>query len=164
MHFEPLGIYRGLASNLSTITKGSRIAIPNDTTNCARALYLLAQLGLIEIDQTKGLLASENDITSNPYEIVITALEAASIPAQLVSFEYGIINGNYALSSGIELTRLLATEDPNSLAATTYANIIAIKEGHETKPAIKVLVSALSQAIVATYILDTYNGLVLPVS
>ncbi|MFA6890322.1 MAG: MetQ/NlpA family ABC transporter substrate-binding protein, partial [Bacilli bacterium] len=135
VHFEPLGLYRGLGEPLATIAEGSRIAIPNDATNCARALHLLSQLGLIDINTSKGLLATENDITSNPKNLQVIALEAASIPSQLVGFDYGVINGNYALSSGISLTSLLATENPESLAADTYANIVAVKTGNENKEA-----------------------------
>lgn len=164
VHFEPLGLYRGLGNSLANIPQGSRIAIPNDATNCARALNLLAQLNLIEIDSTKGLLATENDITDNPYNLSFTALEAAAIPAQLANFAYGVINGNYALSSGVDLDRLLATEDPTSLAALTYANIVAVKEGNEESACIKVLVAALSQKIISDYILDNYEGLVLPLT
>ncbi|MDD4213041.1 MAG: MetQ/NlpA family ABC transporter substrate-binding protein [Bacilli bacterium] len=163
VHFEPLGLYRGLGQPLESIASGSRIAIPNDATNCARALHLLAQLGLIQIDTQKGLLATENDITFNPISLQIIALEAASIPAQLVGFDYGVINGNYVLSSGINISTLLATEDPNSLAAETYANILVVKTGNEQSASIQVLIDALSQNLIAEYILSHYNGLVLPV-
>ncbi len=163
VHFEPLGLYQGTGEELANIEAGSTIAVANDATNCARALYLLAQQGLITIDSSKGLLATEQDITSNPKNLVITALEAASIPAQLAGFDYAVINGNVALASGIDQNKRLATEDPESLAATIYANIVVVRTGDEEAPAIAALVAALEQDLIATYILETYGGLVLPV-
>ncbi|HKM29430.1 MAG TPA: MetQ/NlpA family ABC transporter substrate-binding protein [Bacilli bacterium] len=162
VHYEPLGIYAGKSSSLTNIKDKATIAVPNDTTNYARALLLLTALGIIEVDQTKGLLITDKDITKNPYNIVIKPFEAAALPVQLVEVDYAVINGNYAVGASIPLSKLLATEDALSVAAATYGNIIAVKRGNENAEVIKVLIAALSQLQIKEYILSTYQGTVLP--
>jgi D-methionine transport system substrate-binding protein len=163
VHFEPIGVYKGKGNSFENIQEGSTIAIPNDTTNCARALQLLAQLGLITVDTSKGLLATEADILLNPKNLKFTALEAASIPAQLPYFDFAVINGNYAIGANISTDKLVATEDSASLAAQTYANVIVVKSENANSEAIKVLIEALKQDFIKEYILNNYKGLVLPI-
>lgn len=158
IHYEPLGIYAGKSTDLSQIKDGAKIAVPNDPTNNARALLLLNDLGIIEIDQSKGIDVKKHDILSNPHNIGIIEFEAAIIPAQLVEVDYAVINGNYAITSNVDSSKLLAKEDKNSLSATTYANIVAIQDGHQDKEAIKILVEALSQQSIKDYISNTYQG------
>lgn len=162
VHFEPLGLYAGKSTAITTITQNASIGIPNDTTNGARALLLLDSLDIIEIDSSKGLLTTKSDITSNPYNVEIVEFEAASLPAQLPSLDYAVINGNYAISNNI-IDKLLASEDKNSTAATTYANILCVNDGHEEDEKIKVLIEALTQQSIKDYINDTYNQTVVPV-
>ncbi|MDD3171422.1 MAG: MetQ/NlpA family ABC transporter substrate-binding protein [Bacilli bacterium] len=162
VHYEPLGIYAGKSTSLDNIKDKATIAVPNDTTNYARALLLLKALGLIEVDQTKGLLITDKDITENPYNIEIKPFEAAALPAQLVEVDYAVINGNYAVSANISLDKLLGQEDALSVAAATYGNVIVVNKGNEESKAIKVLIAALSQDKIKEYILKTYNGTVLP--
>lgn len=162
IHFEPLGIYAGLSSSLETIQNGDTIAIPNDATNRARALLLLQAAGLLTIDPEVGLNATVLDITDNPFQIEIIELEAAGIPSRLQDVNFGIINGNYALSSNVE-NAVLLQEDPSSEAALRYANIIAVREGTDTAEVIQILLEVLHTEAVKTYITDTYGGLVLPV-
>ncbi len=162
VHFEPLGIYYGNSSNLSNITLGSTIAIPNDSTNRARALLLLASEGIISLTEGIGLNATVLDIVSNPYEIDFIEIEAASIPATLVDVDFAVINGNYALSSNI-LDHLLVSESKDSEAAILYANIIAVRSGDETNPAILALLSTLQSEEVREFITTNYSGIVLPV-
>lgn len=162
VHYEPLGIYAGKASSLDNLQNGAKVAIPNDTTNRARALLLLAAKGLISVNESKGLEIDINDITSNPLNLEIIPFEAASIPAQLSEVEIAVINGNYAESAKIAHDKLLAQEDKESVAATTYGNIIAVKEGNEEAEAIKVLIEALSQDSIRQYINDNYQGTVIP--
>lgn len=162
VHFEPLGIYAGKKSTLETL-ENAKIGIANDASNGARGLLLLAANNIITVDSTKGLNITVNDITENPYNVEIVELEAAAIPAALADLDFGIINGNYALSSNIDSTKLLASEDANSLAASTFANIIVVKEGNEDADAIQVLIAALSQENIQTYIIETFGHLVVPV-
>ncbi len=162
VHYEPLGIYAGKSNSLTTIKEKATIAVPNDTTNYARALLLLTTLGIIEVDQSKGLLITSKDIVSNPYQVEILPFEAAALPTQLVEVDYAVINGNYAVSADISLDKLLGQEDALSVAAATYGNIIAVKEGNEEAEGIKVLIAALSQPNIKEYIEATYQGTVLP--
>lgn len=162
VHFEPLGIYAGKKNALDDINN-AKIGIANDASNGARGLLLLAANNIITVDKSKGLNVTVSDIIDNPYNIEIVELEAAAIPAALADLDFGIINGNYALSSNIDSTRLLASEDANSLAATTFANIIVVKEGNENAEAIQVLLLALLQENIQTYIIETFGHLVVPV-
>jgi D-methionine transport system substrate-binding protein len=162
IHYEPLGLYSKLHEDYATLDN-VKIAVPNDTTNCARALLLLDSLGIITVDKTKGFLATEADITSNPHNVDIVALEAASLPAQLPYMDYAVINGNYVLSSGLSITdTILAKEDAESVASTTYANILVVKKGNENAECIQALLEALTSQKVKDYITNNYDGAVLP--
>lgn len=162
VHFEPLGIYAGKMSTLENI-ENAKIGIANDASNGARGLLLLAANNIITLDTSKGLNVTVNDITENPFNVEIVELEAAAIPAALADLDFGIINGNYALSSNVNSSKLLASEDADSLAATTFANILVVKEGNESVEAIQVLIEALSQENIQTYIIETFGHLVVPV-
>lgn len=162
VHFEPLGIYAGTSSSLLSIENGASIAIPNDSTNRARALLLLQALGLLTLDPEVGLSATVLNIASNPHNINIVELEAAGIPARLADVDFGIINGNYALSSNV-VDKLLASESSDSEAAQLYANIIAVRAGTENSDAIVALLEVLQSEAVRTFIIENYDGLVLPV-
>ena len=162
VHFEPLGIYPGKSASLDDL-EGKTFAIPNDTTNEARALQLLAATGIIELDASKGLEATPRDITSNPHNIKFTELEASFIPRVLPDVDFGIINGNYALSAGIGGTVLL-TELVESEAADIYANVLAVREGSENNEKIKVLIEALKSISVREYVLEQFGKLVVLVS
>lgn len=162
VHYEPLGFYAGKSNSLESIKNGALIAVPNDTTNYARSLLLLHDLGIITVDETKGINITISDVLANPHKVNIKGFKAASIPAQLSEVDYAVINGNYALSANISKTKLLAAEDKDSLAATTYGNIIAVKANNVEKHAIKLLVEALSQPTISEYITNSYDGYVLP--
>lgn len=162
IHFEPLGIYAGTENDLSSITQGSRIAVPNDASNLARALLLLEDNGLITLSASSGLNATVLDITSNPYDLEIVEIEAAGIAARLEDVAFAVINGNYALSSDVT-DRLIISELTSSQAAVTYANIIAVRSGTENSAAILALVAALKSEAVATFITATYGISVIPV-
>lgn len=161
VHFEPLGLYQGKRTSLENL-ENAKIGIANDTSNGARGLLLLAAHDIIELDPLKGVNVTVNDIISNPYNIEIVELEAAAIPANLPDLDFAVINGNYALNSKINKTKLLASEDSSSIGAITYANIVAVKEGNENKEAIKILIEALSQKNIIEFIYKTYNGVVVP--
>ena len=163
IHFEPLGIYAGKTKALADIKDGAKIAVPNDTTNEARALLLLEANGLIKVAEGKGLEATKKDIVENPHKIDIVELEAAQVPHALADVDLGVINGNYALSAGLSSKDVLASEAADSEAAQTYANIIVVRDGDQDKPEIKKLVKALQSDSVKKFIQDKYNGIVVPV-
>lgn len=164
VHYEPLGIYPGKSSDLENIADGATISIPNDTTNEARALQLLATQGLITVRDDAGLTATINDITENPHNIKFEEIEAAQLPRTVQDVDFAVINGNYALAAGFSVKNdALATEDASSEAAQTYANILAVKEGRENDPAIQALYAALTSDKVKDYINSTYDGAVVPI-
>ena len=164
IHYEPMGIYPGLTKTLEELKDGATIAVPNDATNEARALQLLAAQGLIELKEDAGLNATPNDITSNPKNLQFKELEAAMLPQTASEVDLSVINSNFAMEGGMNpATDSLASEDADSEAAQTFANIIAVKEGHENDPAIQALVKALQSDKVKEYIEKTYSGAVVAV-
>lgn len=164
VHYEPMGIYPGLTKTLEELPDGATIAVPNDATNEARALQLLAAQGLIELKEDAGLNATPNDITSNPKNLQFKELEAAMLPQTASEVDLSVINSNFAMEGGMNpATDALASEDADSEAAQTFANIVAVKEGHENDPAIQALVKALQSDKVKEYIEKTYSGAVVAV-
>ena len=164
IHYEPMGIYPGLTKTLEELPDGATIAVPNDATNEARALQLLAAQGLIELKEDAGLNATPNDITSNPKNLQFKELEAAMLPQTASEVDLSVINSNFAMEGGMNpATDSLASEDADSEAAQTFANLIAVKEGHENDPAIQALVKALQSDKVKEYIEKTYSGAVVAV-
>lgn len=159
IHFEPLGIYGGKTADLADLPEGAQIAVPNDTTNEARALWLLQAQGIIEVDEQAGLEATKQDITSNPKNV---EMEAAQLPRALADVDFAVINGNYAVAAEIA-DQVLVTEDKDSEAAKQYANIVAVREGDENREDIKALVEALQSDEVKAYIEETFGSTVIPV-
>ena len=142
-----------------------KVAVPNDTTNEARALQLLAAQGLITVRDAAGLTATVNDITDNPHNLQIKEIEAAQLPRTVQDVDFAVINGNYAMEAGFSVGKdALATEDASSEAAQTYANVLVVKEGRENDPAIQALYAALTSDKVKDYINSTYDGAVVPIS
>lgn len=133
------------------------IAVPNDTTNEARALIILENLGIIKLKDGAGITATKNDIVDNPFNVEIQEVEAAQIPNIRQDVDFAIINSNYAIDAGLNPTSdALALEGSYS----AYANILAVKQGNENSEAVKCLIDALSSKEVADYITNTYNGAV----
>lgn len=163
IHYEPFGIYAGKSDSLKDLKDGAVIAIPNDTTNEARALLLLQDQGLIKLKENAGLTATVKDIEENPKNLDIKELEAAQVPKALPDVDVAAINTNYALEAGLKLSDALAAEKADSLAAKTYANIIAVKEGNEQEAKIKALIDAVKSEKVKKFINDEYEGAVVPV-
>lgn len=163
IHYEPFGIYPGTESDLANITEGAEIAVPNDTTNEARALLLLQDNGIITLKEGAGLTATVNDIEENPKNVKIVELEAAQVARVVDEAAFVVLNGNYALEAGFSVAKdAVAFEAPDSEAAKTYVNIIAVKKGNEDSDKIKALVKALTSDEVKQYITDTYDGAVVP--
>lgn len=140
---------------------GYKIGIPADATNGARALLLLEAQGILTMKEGVGLAATEQDIADNPYKVEIVAMEAANLPASLPDLDLAVINGNYASGAGIGDT-VLVTEDAESVAAQTYGNILAVKQGRENEPAIQALLAVLMSQQVQDWIAASYNGIVMP--
>lgn len=161
IHYEPFGIYPGTKKALSEIAEGDVIAVPNDTTNEARALLLLQDNGIIKLKEGAGLTATINDITENPNNIEIKELEAAQVARVIPEVAFVVLNGNYALEAGLSVAKdSIAFEASDSEAAKTYVNIVAVKEGNENNAEIKALVDALKSDTIKQYIKDTYDGAV----
>ena len=163
IHYEPFGIYQGKTKSLSDLSDGAQVAVPNDVTNEARALLLLAQEGLITLKEGADLTATKNDIVDNPKNLDILEIEAAQIPRSVADVDIAVINGNYALEAGFKVKDALAVEAQDSLAAATYANILAVREGDEKTDAILALLSALQSDAVKEFIESTYEGAVVPI-
>ena len=163
IHYEPFGIYPGTKSSLDDIAEGDTIAVPNDTTNEARALLLLQDNGILKLKDGAGLTATVLDIEENPYNVEILELEAAQVPRVKDEVAYVVLNGNYALDAGFSVAKdSLAYEKSDSDAAKTYVNVIAVKEGNENSEKIQALVAALKSDTIRQYINDTYDGAVVP--
>ena len=163
IHYEPFGIYSGKKKSLDEIAKGDSIAVPNDTTNEARALQLLQDNGIIKLKDGVGLEATVNDIVDNPYDVKIVELEAAQVARVVDETAFVVLNGNYALQAGFSVGKdSIASEKADSEAAQTYVNIIAVKEGNENKDSIKALVEVLKSDEIKEYINETYDGAVVP--
>ena len=143
--------------------ENASIAVPNDTTNEARALLLLQDNGYLKLKDGAGLTATKLDIVENPYNIDIVELEAAQIPRTLQDVTFGIMNGNYAMEAGYTVAdNALLYESADSDAAATYVNIIAVKEGNENSDKIKALVEVLKSDEIKKFITEKYNGGVIP--
>ena len=131
------------------------VAVPNDTTNEARALLLLEALGYITVDPNAGITATIGDITENPYGLEFKEVEAAQIPNILQDVDFGVINSNYAIDAGIN-----PAEDALGIegSASAYVNIVCVKEGNENTDAAKALAAAVTSQKVADYIAENYGG------
>ena len=162
IHYEPFGLYPGTETSLDNIDN-STIAVPNDTTNEARALLLLQDNGYITLKDGVGLTATTKDIVENPHNLTFVELEAAQVPRTLPEVSFGVLNGNYAMEAGLTVADdALLFESADSEAAATYVNVIAVKEGNENLPKIKALVDTLKSDEIKQYINDNYNGGVIP--
>ena len=146
IHYEPFGIFPGKTKTLKALKNGATVAVPNDTTNEARALLLLQDQGLIKLK-----------------DLAIKEIEAAQIPRSLKDVDIAVVNGNYALEAGLKVNKdALATEDADSIGAKTYGNVVAVKKGNEKTDATKALIKALKSDTVKKYINDKYDGAVVP--
>ena len=149
IHYEPFGIYPGTKKSLDEIADGDSIAVPNDTTNEARALLLLQDNGIITLKDGAGINATVNDIAENPHNVKIVELEAAQVARVVDETAFVVLNGNYALAAGFSVGKdALAYEKSDSEAAKTYVNVIAVKEGNEDSAKIKALVDVDRKSVV----------------
>lgn len=161
IHYEPFGIFPGKTASLEELGDGAKVGVPNDTTNEARALNLLAAQGLITLKEGAGLSATKTDIVENAKNLEIIEIEAAQLPRSLPDLDIAAVNGNYAIDAGLSVANdALALEDSESLGAQTYGNVIAVRAGEEESDKAKALVAALQSSAVREYIDKTYDGAV----
>lgn len=163
IHYEPFGIYPGTKSSLSDIADGDVIAVPNDTTNEARALLLLQDNGIIKLADGAGLTATVKDIVENPHNVKIQELEAAQVSRVKDEVAFVVLNGNYALEAGFSVAHdAVAYETSASTAAKTYVNVLVVKKGNENNEGIQALAKVLKSDEIKQFITDTYDGAVVP--
>lgn len=159
VHIEPMGIYSQKIKDLKDLKEGSEIAIPNDPTNGGRALLLLQQEGLLGLKDGGGISSTVNDIVDNPHKLIISELDAATLPRALQDVDAAVINANYALEA-----KLVPTEDALALEAAVdspYVNVLAIREDDD-RPEIKKLTDALNSPEVKKFIEERYKGAIIP--
>ena len=161
IHFEPMTLYAGKTASVDELPDGAQIAVPSDPSNEARALLVLEEQGIITLAEGAGLEATPNDIVDNPKNVQIVEAEAAALPRMLEDADMAVINGNYALSSGLDQSLVVATEQ-NPEAESTYPNCIAVRSGDEESEKAKALVSALTSDTIKQFIEENYGDAVVP--
>ena len=163
IHYEPFGIYPGTKASLDEIADGDTIAVPNDTTNEARALLLLQDNGIITLKDGAGLTATVNDIAENPHNVEIIEQAAENVARVKDEVAYVVLNGNYALQANFSVAKdALAYEKSDSEAAKTYVNVVVVKEGNEDNEGVKALVDVLKSDEIKNFINEKYDGAVIP--
>lgn len=159
VHVETIGLYSKKYKSFKDIKDGAKIAIPSDSTNEGRALILLHNNGVIKLKDPKNLLATPNDIVSNPKKIKFQELDAALLPRTLDSVDGAIITANYALQAGFTPSKdALLLEDKNS----PYVNVLAVKKENLNKADIQKLAKALTSEKAKKFINQNYKGAVVP--
>lgn len=164
VHYEPYGLYAGKTSSLENIKDGATIAVPNDSSNEARALQMLQAGGLITLKEDAGLMATVNDIVENTHNISFKEIESAQTPLVLNDVDFAVINGNYAMQAGLNVQKdALLLEDAKSVGAETYANILVVKEENQDSDKTKALVEAITSDEVKSFMEEKYSGAVISV-
>ena len=160
VHYEPIGIYTNQSKNytIDSIPEKAVIAVPNDPTNEARALNLLAAQGLITLDVAAGQTATVLDIVDNPKKLEIQEFEAAAVPRMLADVDLAVINSNYALQAGADVVGTAIAVEGTDIS---FPNIIAVREG-EDRAELQTLVEVLQSEAIVTWIQETYGTAVVP--
>jgi D-methionine transport system substrate-binding protein len=159
VHIEPFAAYSKKLHSLAALSDGAQIAIPNDPSNCGRALALLQKQGLIRLKDPTDILATARDIVGNPKKLKIRELEAATLPRTLDDVDLALINTNYALAAGLNPLRdALFIESGDS----PYANLIVTRSDNAQSPAVKKLVAALRSPETKRFIETHYQGAIIP--
>ena len=164
IHYEPFGVYAGRTKDLKDLPDGALVAVPNNVTNEARALLLLAQEGLITLKDDAGIEATIGDIVDNPKNIEFKELAPEQLVASLPDVDIAVINGNYAIEGGLHVSQALAVEANDGLAAKTYGNIIATSPDKKDDPALATLVEVLQGSEIKAFIEGKYDGAVVPLN
>ena len=152
-------IHAGTKDSFDALEDGDKVAVPNDTTNEARALLLLEANGVIKLKEDAGITATKADIVENPKNLEIYEVEAATIPSVLPDVAIGVINANYAIGNGLKSEDAIAVEAADSLSADTYVNVLVTTEENKDSEKTKALVAAL-QTDEEAFIEETFNGAV----
>lgn len=153
IHYEPLGLYGGKTKSLDQIALKGKIGVPNDGSNEARALLLLEDAGFIQLKKGVGVQATVKDIVENPKNLEIVELEAAQLPRSLADLDFAVINGNFALDAGLSVEKdSLILEKADSVGATKYQNLIAVRKEDQNLKKIKALVDVLTSKELKDYI------------
>lgn len=163
VHYEPFGIYAGKTGSLSELGDQAVVAVPNNTTNEARALLLLQQEGLIRLKDGVDIKATIQDIVENEKNLTFKEIAPEQLTKALPDVDIAVINGNYAIEGGLKVKDALAVESDQSVAAKTYANIVAVRKEDADKESIKKLLEVLQSKEIQKYIEDTYEGAVIPI-
>ncbi|XXF08672.1 MetQ/NlpA family ABC transporter substrate-binding protein [Pseudomonas sp. D2-3] len=159
VHVEPFGAYSSKIKDLKELPQGANVVIPNDATNGGRALLLLQKAGVITLKDPSNILSTPKDIAENPKGIKVRELEAATLPRVLTQVDLALINTNYALEAKLNPTEdALAIEGSDS----PYVNILVTREDNQDSPAVQKLVKALHSDEVKAFILEKYQGAVVP--
>ncbi|MDD6118982.1 MAG: MetQ/NlpA family ABC transporter substrate-binding protein [Selenomonadaceae bacterium] len=159
IHIAPMGVYSKKVKDLKDLADGAKVSLPNDPTNGGRALLLLAKAGLIKLNPEAGHKATVQDVTDNPKHLQFQEMEAAQIPRSLDDVDAAVINTDYALKVGLVPSKeALILEDSTS----PYVNIVAVREGDEERPEIKTLMEVLHSDELKQFILDRYQGAIVP--
>lgn len=159
VHIEPMGLYSKKYKSLDELQDGDEVMIPNDTTNSGRPLLLLQSKGIIKLKDGAGIDATEKDIEENPKNLTFKRLDAAAIPSTYGDAAIAAINGNFALEHGLNpATDSIAIEDANS----PYVNIVAVRKGEKDQEKFQQLIAALQSEKVKVFILEKYQGAVVP--
>lgn len=163
IHYEPMGLYPGKTKTIDELQEKAVIVVPNDPSNEARALQLLADNGIIELKEGVGINATVRDITNNPKNIEFKEIEAAQVAMSLQDVDMAVINSNFALAAGLNPSSdPIASEKADSEAAKSYANVIAVRAADAERPELKALVAALKSDKTKQFIIEKYQGAVLP--
>ncbi len=164
IHYEPMGIYIGVKSDIEELEDGDVIAVPNDTTNEARALLLLEANGILTLPEDADLTVTANDIVSfkDDLDMEVIEVEAAQVAQYVDEVAFCVVNGNYALTAGLTTDDAIAFETSDSEAASTYANVIVVHAGNEDNEGVQALVAALQSDEIKEFINETYDGAVVP--
>lgn len=159
VHIEPMGLYSKKYKSLDELQDDDEVMIPNDTTNSGRPLLLLQSKGIIKLKDGAGIDATEKDIEENPKNLTFKRLDAAAIPSTYGDAAIAAINGNFALEHGLNpVTDSIAIEDANS----PYVNIVAVRKGEKDQEKFQQLMAALQSEKVKVFILEKYQGAVVP--
>lgn len=163
VHYEPFGVYAGKTKSLADLPDGATVAVPNNTTNEARALLLLQQEGLLTLKDGVDIKATINDIASNPKNLQFKEIAPEQLVKALPDVDIAVINGNYAIEGGLKVKDALAVESDQGVAAKTYENILVVQKKDENNEAIKKLIEVLQSDEIRTFIENTYDGAVVPI-
>lgn len=164
VHYEPFGIYAGKTTNLEDLPDGATVAVPNNVTNEARALLLLEQEGLLTLKEGVDIKATVNDIAENKKNLKFEEIAPEQLVRSLPDVDVAVINGNYAIEGGLHVKDALAVESNQSVAAKTYANIVAVQKKDSEKNSVKKLVQALQSDEIKQFIEEKYEGAVVPIN